>query len=72
MIQILCNRTMMHMYAWVTEPTIDEKDYLARNGFQYFSACPITNETDPDHGKLREMWVRDHYFMRTINTEETQ
>ena len=71
MIQILCNRKMMHMYAWVTEPTADEQDYLARNGFQYFAGYEIDDEEDPDYGKVRQMWVRDHYFMRTINTEET-
>lgn len=72
MIQILCNRKMMHMYAWVTEPTVDEKDYLARNGFQYFSACPVIKTTDPDYGKLREMWVRDYDLQTSVDMKETQ
>ena len=58
MIRYIISQNLLNMYAFVIEPTAEEKKELIEKGFSYFSNYTIKNEEDNNNGKKEEMWIK--------------
>lgn len=58
MIRYLESENLINKYAFVVEPTEQEKRELVGKGYTFFSRAIIQTKDSIDYGKIEEIWIK--------------